>query len=162
MNSKPCLPMRGSRISVVLLLMVCTLGVLGEVPDFDAMNPGFLGFGFSYFAEGHDTERRGWLQVRGVVQGSPAEEAGLKAQDVIVEMDQMPFKENRYSEVLERFAKVRPGQSVTLTVRRGTATLTLSLTAAPTSPEQLERWRLNFLMAYEREAQGAECCAPQP
>jgi len=125
----------------------------GEEVDVETLRPGRLGFGFTYSNNRDDTDLRGQLRVCGVAPGSPAEEAGLEADDVITEVDGKPFHETRHSDVLLRLARIEPGQITTLTVKRGTTTLEVPVTAGPTTPEQLERWRLNFQMAREQEAQ---------
>lgn len=124
-----------------------------EEVEVESLRPGRLGFGFNYLTEGDGAERHGWLRVCGVAPGSPAENASLAVDDVITEMDGEPFEETRHSDVLLRLARIEPGQTVAFTVRRGTTTRTISVTAGATTPEQLQRWRLNFQAAREVEAQ---------
>lgn len=145
-----------------LLIALLLPGLGSSVPaqpvDLEALRPGWLGFGFHYQMEGGNGERHGWLYVRGVAPESPAEQAGLRAQDLIVALDGKPFLQTRYSQVLGLFAGIEPGQSRLFTVQRGTATLEIPITAAPTTPEQLERWRANYLLARELEDRSEGCC----
>jgi len=130
--------------------------------DVEALHPGWVGFGFHYRTEGEEGKHRGWLYVRGVAPGSPAERAGLRAQDLIVALDGKPFHQTRYSEVLGLFAGIEPGQRRLFTVKRGTTTLDIPITAAPTTPEQLERWRANYLLAKDLEEREEGCCSDGP
>lgn len=65
------------------------------------------------------------VTVRAVVQGSPAEEAGLRAGDVIVTVDGQPASQERLS------ADRAPGTPVKLGVRRGSTTREFTVTTAP-------------------------------
>lgn len=140
-------------LAALLLASWGTPALADERLDVESLRPGRLGFGFNYSTQGEATDLRGQLRVCGVAPGSPAEEAGLEVDDIIAEMDGEPFKATRHSEILLLLARVEPGQTVTFTVQRGTTTLEIPVTAGPTTPEQLERWRLNFRLAREQEAQ---------
>lgn len=140
-------------ISALLLPSWVPPSLAEEEMDLEGLRPGQLGFGFNYSIDGEDTNFRGQLRVCGVAPGSPAKQAGLKLDDVITAMDGEPFDEARHSDVLLRLARIEPGQTTTFTVQRGTTSLEIPVTAGPTTPEQLERWRLNFRLAREQEAQ---------
>lgn len=63
------------------------------------------------------------MKIGDVIPGGPAEKAGLKAGDIIVEFDGRAVKGLQdYTEIL--FAR-KPGDEVTLKIRRGTETLTV-------------------------------------
>lgn len=140
------------------LLLLTSQGSIGQENQVESMRPGWLGFGFHYFTDGEANQHRGWLFIRGVAPRSPAENAGLRAQDVIVAIDGEGFDESRYSDLLARFAKIKPGQKVELTVRRGTNRLTIPMTAAIPTEDQLERWRVNYRLAQEQEDANDGCC----
>ena len=73
------------------------------------------------------TTARGQTQS-GVVAGGPADKAGLKDNDVITAIDGTTLDDNHpLASVIQNY---KPGDTVKLTVQRGTQTLTLSLTLA--------------------------------
>lgn len=149
--------------SALVVLAGVAPSFAGEEVDLETLRPGLLGFAFNYSTDSEDTTTlRGRLRVCGVAPGSPAEEAGLEVDDVIMEIDGEPFAETRHSDVLLRLARIKPGQTTTFAVKRETTTLEISITAAPTTPEQLERWRVNFRLAREREAQDQEFVPRRP
>ena len=66
------------------------------------------------------------LRLSGVTAGSPAEKAGLKTGDLVVEMAGLPVVDlQSYSEVL--YSK-KPGDVIAVVVQRGTERLTFSVT----------------------------------
>jgi len=74
--------------------------------------------------------------VREVVAGTPAERAGLKLGDLIIQVDDTPVDaDHRLSNVLEQY---QPGDQVELTIWRWTETLTLSVKLGqhPDSPRR--------------------------
>ena len=80
---------------------------LGTVPDFAYTGPG--------------------VRLEGVVAGSPAEQAGLAAGDVLVEVNGEPIADLRaYSAALKRLA---PGDRVRLSYERGGARKTVEVEA---------------------------------
>ena len=73
------------------------------------------------------------VRISGVRAGTPGEAAGLKAGDVITGFDGHPVKNlEDYSVLLFRH---KPGDEVTITVRRGTETLELKATLAGQASE---------------------------
>ncbi len=66
------------------------------------------------------------LQVDGVTEGKPAQKAGVKTGDVIIQMGELTIKDiTGYMEALGKFEK---GQTVPVKVRRGTEIVLLSVT----------------------------------
>ena len=92
--------------------------------------------------------------VSEVLEGSPAEKAGMKDRDIIIAVDGKPlpvFKPNRYvTDYVERqVARRRPGDVIELTVARGSALVKVRATLGeePTLPrEALRRYfdRIGF------------------
>lgn len=149
--------------SALVVLIGVPPSFAGEEVDLDTLRPGWLGFGFNYSTDGEDTTTlRGRLRVCGVAPGSPAEEAGLEVDDVIMEIDGELFAETRHSDVLLRLARIEPGQTTTFAVKRERTTLEIPVTAGPTTAEQLERWRVNFRLARQQEAQDQELVPRRP
>ena len=75
------------------------------------------------------------LKIAKVVPGSPAEQAGLKAGDVVVGIGRRRLRDRRVLQLL--LPRISPGQRVPLTVRRGEKTLTVNVQA--TSAAELRR-----------------------
>ena len=74
----------------------------------------------------------GGSSLPGVTPGSPAEAAGLKEGDIITQLESTPIdSEHPLDAALTSF---RPGQTITLTVLRGSETLQLKVTLG-TRPE---------------------------
>jgi hypothetical protein len=66
------------------------------------------------------------LKVDGVSQGKPAEAAGIKSGDIIIQMGNFPIKDiYNYMDALGKFEK---GQSVPIKVKRGNESLDLTVT----------------------------------
>lgn len=66
------------------------------------------------------------LQVDGVTEGKPAQKAGVKTGDIIVQIGDLAIKDIQgYMEALGKFEK---GQTVPVKVKRGNETVTLSVT----------------------------------
>jgi serine protease Do len=76
-------------------------------------------------ARGLGIEPGSGVLVRGVKSGTPAEEAGLRAGDVIVEVNRKPVKS--VQDFTEMVDKVKPGESLLFLVRRGDATIFFAL-----------------------------------
>lgn len=102
---------------------------LPELPEPPALPPsGYLGFGIqcdqcgirdgSFFFSAPPT-------ITGIAPAGPAARAGLEAGDVLLEIDGSDIT----GAGAERFSEIEPGQSVRITVRRGTARRTVTLTA---------------------------------
>ncbi len=84
------------------------------------------------------------VAVQGVVPGSPAEKVGIQPGDVVTHVD---GKETATREELVAAVRAyRPGDTVTVTLRRGDEALDLTVTLAPLSgPGQQRRERMNRL-----------------
>ncbi len=81
---------------------------LGTVPDFAFAGPG--------------------VRAEGITEGSPAAKAGLQPGDVLMRINDQPIANlQEYSNLLRT---LKPGQTVTVVVRRGEKELTLSVTLA--------------------------------
>ena len=80
-------------------------------------------------------DRKGIL-VTDIVQGSPAEKAGIKAGDVIRRFDQHDILEEK--DLLNALSQYKPGDQVMITVWRSGRTLLLPLTLGAV-PEELQQ-----------------------
>ena len=81
------------------------------------------------------------LVIVRVVQGSPAEEAGLKPGDVLFALEgvEMDYAKNEVA-LKEARKEWTPGQSVTYTVKRNGADKDIELTLAPMPADVLAKW----------------------
>jgi len=78
------------------------------------------------------------VRVRGVIDGSPADEARLRAKDSIVAVDGTAV--SGASELMARIRELEPGSFVTLSVKRRGRNLEIS-TVLGTRPENTNRWK---------------------
>ena len=116
--------------------------------------------GFEAF---YHTDINHGVLVHGVERGSPAEKAGIKSQDIVLEMNGKPFNA-RFPEELapayKRIADLKIGSEVTLTVKRDSDTKTFKLTtdklqSAISEEKELKPWGLSVRQvtrAYANEA----------
>lgn len=77
-------------------------------------------------------------RVRAVIPGSPSEQAGLRAGDLIEQLAGEPVPSR--AELAARILRRSPGESLVLAVKRGEETLSITLKLAPwpaTSPENI-------------------------
>jgi serine protease Do/serine protease DegQ len=74
------------------------------------------------------------VMVGSVVKGSPAERAGIKAEDVITHLDSVPFSSVEH--LRTTVSELAPGRAVTLAILRGAERLNIKvkLSALPESP----------------------------
>jgi carboxyl-terminal processing protease len=89
-----------------------------------AINQEYAGIGMS-----HEPTEDGWVRVTRVFKGTPAEQAGLKVDDVVLKVDGREIKGLAPEEVGMKI-RGKEGTKVELTVQRGEEVLTLSITRA--------------------------------
>ena len=89
------------------------------VPSPATLARGWLGLAFDYVEVEEAGARVGRLVVLGVASKSPARAAGVLAGDIIVALEGKHFIFASRRAALERFASIRPGDTVRLTVLRG-------------------------------------------
>lgn len=80
---------------------------------------------------------RDGVMVKQVIEGSPAFEAGLRSFDVILSLN--GERVERVNRLLQRIARLKPGEEVTLRVARGTREVELQLTTAERPTGALEK-----------------------
>jgi carboxyl-terminal processing protease len=73
--------------------------------------------------------QEGQIQISGLIEGGPAAEAGLKKNDIILEVDSIDISEMSMEAVIERI-KGPEGTDVTLKIDRGGDTLFITITRA--------------------------------
>lgn len=77
------------------------------------------------------------VMVKQVIEGSPAFEAGLRSFDVILSLN--GERVERVNRLLQRIARLKPGEEVTLRVARGAREVDLQLTTAERPTGALEK-----------------------
>lgn len=97
----------------------------------------FLGIGYNYLTPALAAQVGVKSTVKGVVviqvvSGSPADKAGLQARDVITQIDGKDLSDE--SSLARLIDSHKPGDSVTLSVMRGSSSLTLKATLAESPP----------------------------
>lgn len=80
---------------------------------------------------------RDGVMVKQVIEGSPAFEAGLRSFDVILSLN--GERVERVNRLLQRIARLKPGEEVTLRVARGAREVDLQLTTAERPTGALEK-----------------------
>ncbi len=88
----------------------------------------------------YDNSSGGPLTVTKVVPGSPAEQAGLEAGDVLTAANGLPISASNAEALQQAKAAWTPGKTVALTVRRGTAERVVSVKLAPMPADVLARY----------------------
>jgi C-terminal processing protease CtpA/Prc len=117
------------------------------VPSPATLARGWLGIGFDYVEAEEAGARVGRLVVLGVAPKSPARTAGVLAGDVIVALEGKSFIFANRQAALERFASIRPGDTVRLTVLRGHSKLEMAVVAAPMTAEQAAAIQRSYVAA---------------
>lgn len=113
---------------------------LPGVPFLQRLNQPYLGVRLQNTDEG--------VRIVDVAEGSPAEEAGLLADDIIVSINDTAVSTIR--EAQEAIAALRVGDSASLTVRRGEEELTLEVTLERTPLSQMNmRFGNRFGLSYD-------------
>lgn len=111
--------------------------------DFGNMAPlGWIGFGLSFHGniQNKDEDKPAeWHfkdppSIKSVQPGSPADEAGLQVNDVLLEIDGLKLDSRKGS---KRFSRMEPGQIVEWKVRRGGKTFTVETKAAKRPQREL-------------------------
>jgi len=86
-------------------------------------------------------EMTGEISVKRVLPGSPAEEAGIEAGDVLLAMNGISFGDSLKKEALMASKKsLKVGSQVTYLVRQGAREKKVSMRLAPVPDEVLAQW----------------------
>ena len=106
-----------------------------------------------------DAREAGMARVRGVlvtgvVSGGPADQAGVRTGDVLLEVGGRPV--NEPNQFQSRLALAHPGETVTISVWRGGGERTLRARMADPSDPSLERWLASAPVAPGAPAQTDE------
>lgn len=105
--------------------------------------PGWIGIGYHY----RRSENRGWMLIQHLDPNGPAAKAGLRPRDIVTHIDGKPLTEPDQFAVMQLLRRVKPGQRVRFTIRRGDRTMPIVFTAAKMTAQQERMWRES--LAYE-------------
>ena len=97
----------------------------------------FSGIGVLITSRKDPATNDGWIFVEDVFPGSPAESAGLKRFDRIIQVDARSLK-NATSQDASQYIRGPAGSTVVLTILRGDQTLQFSVVRGPIQPRPVE------------------------
>jgi C-terminal processing protease CtpA/Prc len=95
-----------------------------------------------------DHSEDGQLVLKRVVEGSPAERAGLKAGDVLLAWNGIEFNEANEKEIWKGHRAKKPGDLVTYRVSRAGGELDLDVELAKAPAEVIAQWVGQHMMAH--------------
>lgn len=132
------------------LILVATL----IVPPMDSVAapalrtpPGWLGLGYTYNVTSTPGVRIVWLFVRQVAPGGPADQAGVKPQDVITEINGRKISFKDEFDALTFFGRIKPGDTLRLTLKRGRITTKIAIVASSLPSDMAQQRRINAEVA---------------
>jgi C-terminal processing protease CtpA/Prc len=99
--------------------------------------PGWIGIGYQYRVTGG----RGWMLIQHLDPAGPAAKAGLRTRDLVTHVDGKTLKARNQLAMIQELRRVKPGQKVTFTVRRGDRTLPIVIVATKMTAQQERMWR---------------------
>jgi hypothetical protein len=111
-----------------------SMGILASPEYLDRAPRGWIGFGLSFsgsIRRNDQGEPADWLffelpSIKSIQPGSPADKAGLKINDVLLEIDGKKLDSQKGG---NRFSRIEPGQVIEWKVRRGDETFTVETKA---------------------------------
>jgi S1-C subfamily serine protease len=150
------------RISVSVLIMVSFIAsaAAAEVQPGDP-RPAQLGMFCTVHHGGSPAAPSTWIRVEQLAPGAAAERAGLRAGDMITEINGEPLKFHDEVELLLAIARLEVGKPATLTVLRGNQRQTITVLPTRMSAAQYEQWKVGLVMLQAQRAQRAAAAAPK-
>jgi C-terminal processing protease CtpA/Prc len=116
--------------ALVLLLIALPLAAADAVP-------GWIGIGYHY----RISDGKGWMLIQHLDPAGPAAKAGLRQRDIVTHVDgKVPNAPDQLA-MIQELRRVKRGQKVKFTVRRGDQTVPIVFTAARMTPQQERMWR---------------------
>ena len=85
-------------------------------------------------------EATGGYEITRIIPGSPAEESGLEAGDVLIALNGARIGEDNHKAVKKAKKDWAPGQEITYTIQRGGSDREVNLTLAPMPADVLAKW----------------------
>lgn len=103
-----------------------------------------------------DHGEQGELVVTKVVAGSPAEKAGIQPKDVLFAINGIEYKEENESKLMKQKQSMKPGDSITWTVKRAGYNKDLKITLGRMPADLLARYIGEHMMLHAATAEVAE------
>lgn len=138
---------RATTLLLVLLWATTSATVAAEERAADAKRPGYLGLMFTYHPPSEQS--KAFMTVQSLAPGGPAERAGLKPGDLIIELDGQPFAFVSTYGMLLHWAEFTPGKPIELTVLRERKRQTMEMITTEMTASMYERWKANLALARE-------------
>lgn len=101
------------------------------------------------------TVTNGGYKVAKVIQGSPAEKAGLQPGDVLYALNGVRIAQNSKEALAKARQEWKPGQSVVYTVKREGIDREIRLTLAPMPADVMARWIGEHMKEHEAAERAA-------
>ncbi len=143
---------RIARVMMTVVLLTIPVAVATESKSVDG-RPGYLGFGFTYDTNPTNVSAPSWLTVRYVVPASPAERAGLKPGDLIIEIDGKALHFADSLDLVLALGKVPVDQPMKLTILRNRRRQSAEIIPSRMPDPQYEQWKTNLVMLTALRAQ---------
>jgi S1-C subfamily serine protease len=126
-------------VLIAIALLLASRPVAAE----DEHRPAELGILLTLSRSSTDPSKA-WIVVRGVGPGTPAERAGIRAGDLVVEIEGHAIAFKNELEMILELARLEPGKSVHLTVVRDRKRHDIELIPRRMSGPQYEQWKVNL------------------
>jgi S1-C subfamily serine protease len=130
-------------LAVSILLLFAGALLAGEPP-----RPGWLGMGINYHPPVVNASgSTGWIFVQQLAPDGPASASGVRSQDVIAKIDGKPLRFADAAGLMEWLAAIKPGQRLTLDIRRGAETVRLRVMAISMPDAMYQLWKQSMAVA---------------
>jgi S1-C subfamily serine protease len=136
------------QVAIALTLVLCVAAAVeSQAADAEKMSPrAWLGLRF-HFEPAREGHPMAFLFIESVVSGGPAEQAGIRKQDIVVELDGKPISFNSDLEALRFFGNLRIGQKLRAKVIRNQAKRDIIMTAIALPANARSAWDANLSRA---------------
>ena len=97
----------------------------------------------------------GGYRIAKVIEGSPAEKAGLQPGDILFALNGVRFAKENGAALAKARKDWKPGQSVTYTIKRAGVDREITLTLAPMPADVMARWIGEHMKEHETAERAA-------
>jgi C-terminal processing protease CtpA/Prc len=103
----------------------------------------------------NSTVSEGGYRIYKVIEGSPAEKAGLQPGDILYALNGVRIAQDKNEALAKARKEWKPGQSVTYTVKREGVDREITLTLAPMPADVMARWIGEHMKMHEAAERAA-------